>query len=162
MGIKRFSKKFFILSSIFIVFFLATLVFMAFDADRRVERVLFFPDEEGSQLLGELRRLPVREELDGNIELFIDELILGPGEIDLYRLFPEEVKLESLLLDGNKLYLGFSENLVTTAQTVPLSLNGIITAAADAVVFNFPEVKEVKTAIGGEPVEENVSNVEKK
>ncbi|MBI9108332.1 MAG: GerMN domain-containing protein [Spirochaetales bacterium] len=162
MNVKRFSGKFFILLSIFIVFFLVTLIFITFDADRRLERVLFFPDEDGQQLLGELRRLPVRDELAGNIELFIDELILGPGEIDLYRLFPEEVKLESLLLDGNTLYLGFTENLVTMAETVPLGLNGIITAVADAVVFNFPEVKEVKTAIGGEPVAESVSDVEKK
>jgi hypothetical protein len=135
---------------------------MTFDADRRVERVLFFPDEDGQQMLGELRRLPVRDNLEGNIELFIDELILGPGEIDLFRLFPEEVRLESLLITGNTIYLGFSENLVTTAETVPLSFNGIITAVGEAVVFNFPEVKEVKTAVGGEPVEEDVSIVEKK
>ena len=162
MGIKRLPTKFFILLLLFIAFLFITIIFMTFDADRRVERVLFFPDEDGLQLIGELRRLPVRDELEGNIELFIDELILGPGEIDLYRLFPEGVRLESLLFDGNTLYLGFSENLVTTAETVPLSFNGIITSVNEAVVFNFPEVKEVKTAVGGEPVEETVSNVEKK
>ena len=153
-----------ILLAVFAAFFLITLVFMMLDADRRIERVLFFPDEDGQKILGELRRLPVRENLDGNLELYIDELILGPGEIDLYRLFPEGVRLESLLLDGSILYLGFSENLVTTAENVPLSLNGIITAVADAVVFNFPEIKEVKISIGGEPVTGTASTgvVEKK
>ncbi len=151
MGIKRFSRKFLILLSLLIVFFLLALVFMVVDADRRVERVLFFPDEEGQSLHGELRRLPERDETGGNIELYIEELLLGPVSIDLYRLFPQEVKLESLLFDEGTLYLGFSENLITTAEYVPMSITDIIGAVGKAVVFNFPEVKEVKTAIGGEP-----------
>ena len=161
---KQFPRKVFILIAVFTAFLIMTLVFLRVDADRRIERVLFFPNEGGRELHGELRRLPVRDDLAGNLELFIDELVLGPDEIDLYRLFPKEVKLESLLLDGNVLYLGYSENLVTTAENVPLSLNGIIAAVADAVVFNFPEIKEVKTSIGGEPVNLNVSDtdVEKK
>ncbi|MDC7228190.1 MAG: GerMN domain-containing protein [Spirochaetales bacterium] len=151
MTLKRFSRKFIILLALFVAFFLVTLVFITLDAESRVERVLFFPDEEGRELHGELRRLPVRDSRAGNIELYINEIILGPATIDLYRLIPQGVKLESLLVDDEVLYLGFSENLVTTAENVPMSFNGIIEGVEKAVVFNFPEIKEVKTAIGGEP-----------
>ncbi|HAK46069.1 MAG TPA: hypothetical protein DCO79_09165 [Spirochaeta sp.] len=151
MALKRFSRKFIILLSLFAAFFLLTLVFINFDAESRVERVLFFPDEDGQQLHGELRRLPERDDTAGNIELFVNELILGPVTIDLYRLIPQGVKLESLLVDEDTLYLGFSENLITSAETVPMSFNSIIEGLERAVVFNFPEIKEVKTAIGGEP-----------
>ena len=117
---------------------------MNVNADRRVERVLFFPDENGLQLHGELRQLPERDDIAGNIRLYVNELILGPTNIDLYRLFPENVKLESLLVDDDILYLGFTENLVTSAETVPMSFSDIITGAGKAVVFNFPMIKEVK------------------
>ena len=151
MVMKRFSRRFIILLSMFAAFFIITLVFITVGADRREERVLFFPDEDGQQLNGELRRLPVRDEAAGNIELYINELILGPVSIDLYRLLPQGVKLESLLVDENTLYLGFSENLITIAENVPMSFDDIIGSVEHAVVFNFPEIKEVKTAIGGEP-----------
>ena len=151
MGMKRLSRKFIILLSLFVAFFLITLIFITVGADTRVERVLFFPDEDGQQLHGELRRLPEREETVGNLELYIKELLLGPVSIDLYRLFPEEVNIESLLVDEGILYLGFSENLITMAETVPMSLSGIIEGVEEAVVFNFPEIEEVKTVIGGEP-----------
>ncbi len=151
MFIKRFSKKFLILAAVFVAFLVLPLFFMAFDAERRIERVLFFPDEGGQRLHGELRRLPKRDDTAGNIELYVKELLLGPVQIDLYRLFPVEVRLESLIVDDDVLYLGFSENLITTAETVSMSLSGIIEGVEDAVVFNFPEIKEVKTTIGGEP-----------
>ena len=153
MLFKRFSGKFIILLSLFAAFFIVTLVFITFDADRRIERVLFFPDEEGRELHGELRRLPVRDDVVGNIELYINEIILGPVTIDLYRLIPQQVKLDSLLVDDDVLYLGFSENLITAAETVPMGFSGIIEGVEKAVVFNFPEIKEVKTAVGGEPAE---------
>lgn len=161
MGVKRFSRKFIILLSLFAAFFLSTLVFMTFDADRRVERILFFPDEDGQKVFGELRRLPVRGEPAADIELYVNELLLGPVTIDLYRLLPQDVALESLLLDEDILYLGFSENLVTSAETVPMSLSGIIEEVEKAVVFNFPEIKEVKTAIGGEPAVKTFEMVKK-
>lgn len=151
MTLKNFSKKFIILLSIFIAFFLITLVFINLDAESRVERVLFFPDEVGQELRGELRRLPERDDLAGNIELYVNELILGPISIDLYRLIPQEVRLHSLLVDVDTLYLGFTENLITSAETVPMSFNSIIEGLETAIVFNFPEIKEVKTTIGGEP-----------
>ena len=151
MAIKRFSRKFIILISLFFAFFLVSLVFITLDAERRVERVLFFPDEDGQQLHGELRRLPERDTTAGNIELYVNELILGPVSIDLFRLFPRGVKLESVLVDNDVLYLGFTENLITSAETVPMGFNAIIKGLEEAVVFNFPEIKEVKTAIGGEP-----------
>lgn len=93
----------------------------------------------------------MRDETAGNIELYINELILGPVSIDLYRIIPLGVKLESLLVDEHTLYLGFSENLITLAENVPMSFEDIIGGVEHAVVFNFPEIKEVKTAIGGEP-----------
>ena len=151
MVLKRFSRKFIILLSLFLAFFLMSLVFISLDAERRVERVLFFPDEDGQQLHGELRRLPERDTTAGNIKLYVNELILGPVSIDLYRLIPLGVKLQSLLVDGDVLYLGFSENLITSAETVPMGFDAIIEGLEKAVVFNFPEIKEVKTAIGGEP-----------
>ena len=150
---KLISKKIIILFSIFAAFFLISLVFIAADADRRVERVLFFPDESGDGTYGELRRLPLRNDLAGDIELYVNELILGPANIDFYRLFPESVKLESLLLDDQTLYLGFSENLIITAETVPLSFTGILEAVKTAVLFNFPEIEGVHAAVGGEPAE---------
>lgn len=161
MGIGRFSRKFIILLSLFAAFFLVTLVFISLDADRRIERVLFFPDEEGLKVYGELRRLPVRKNLPADVELYVEELLLGPVSIDLYRLLPMDTELEGLLLDENILYLGFSENLVTSAETVPMSLSGIIEAVENAVVFNFPEIKEVKTAIGGEPAVKTFEMVKK-
>lgn len=42
MLMKRFSRRFIILLSMFAAFFIITLVFITVDADRRVERVLFF------------------------------------------------------------------------------------------------------------------------
>ncbi|MDC7126690.1 MAG: GerMN domain-containing protein [Spirochaetales bacterium] len=151
MGAKRLSTKSIVFLSIFTFFFIITLVFIMVDADRKVERVLFFPEENGQELYGELRRLPVRHNLVGNIELYVDELLLGPESVDLYRLIPTGVKLESILLDDGTLYLGFSESLVTKAELVPMSFPDIIDGITKAVVFNFPEVKEVKTTIGGEP-----------
>lgn len=151
---KRLSSNFYIFTVLFVVLFILTTFLLFFNTNRRVERILYFPDESGIELYGEMRRLPVKKDKEEDIRLFVKEQLLGPATLDLYRLFPKEVKLDNFLMDKNTLYINFSENLVTMAEQVPMSLSDIIISIKKSIVFNFPKVKEIQISIGGEPLEQ--------
>jgi hypothetical protein len=62
-----------------------------------ISRTFFFPDRRGG-LTGETRRLPDRKNGEEKIEQLVEELILGPFDIDHNRLVPKNTRLISIML----------------------------------------------------------------
>ncbi len=118
--------------------------------ENRVRRVLFFPEQGTKRLVGEIRYLPEMDNLEDNINLLVEEIILGPSRENHEILVPKEVSVESLILRDSVLYLDFSEEIVLKEMDLKLGFEKSLMVMANTVMFNFPLVEKVFVFINGE------------
>ncbi len=115
-----------------------------------ISRTFFFPDRRGG-MTGETRRLPDRKSGEERIEQLVEELILGPFDIDHNRLIPKDTRLISIMLrNKDTVYLDFSADFVISAGSVSLSYPEIISGIERNIRYNFPYVKSIIISVEGE------------
>ena len=145
----KLEKRAIILISILIFLLIISLLTFFIADNNLVRRVLFFPDREG--VSGEMRRLPRQRSLEDDVELLVNEMILGPYSIDHLRIIPENTSLQNLFLrDKSLLYIDFSADLIVTEneqRLVPLEMIELI---GRNFKYNFPVLEEITISVDGQ------------
>ena len=113
-------------------------------------RVLFFPEQTTGKLAGERRFLPPRRGLRSQIELYVQELILGPSDPLLTRIVSRDVHLLSVIARDGKVYVSLSREIIQTRPDSPLTFDQTLQAIANGVLFNFPAVRELHLLVAGQ------------
>lgn len=113
-------------------------------------RVLFFPETATGRLVGERRFLPPRRELTANVELYVQELILGPADPLLSRVVPRDVTLQSVLSRQGEVYVSLSKEIVDLSPGAALSFDRAVQTIANGVLYNFPHVKRLYLLVEGQ------------
>ena len=113
-------------------------------------RVLFFPEQTTGKLVGERRFLPPRRGLTSQIELYVQELILGPADPLLTRIVSRDVHLLSVIARDGKVYVSLSRAIIQTRPDSPLTFDQTLQAIANGVLFNFPAVRELHLLVAGQ------------
>ncbi len=134
-----------------VVFVLVFSLFLYFFIDNvQVTRTFFFPGRNGS-LSGETRRLPHKKTKETEIQQFVEELILGPFDINHSRLLPENTRLLMVMYrPKNTLYLDFSADFVVHDTSMPLNPQEMVSGIKRNILYNFPFVKHIIVAVDGE------------
>jgi hypothetical protein len=115
-----------------------------------VQRVLFFPQFQERKLVGEQRFLPRRGGLEGNVELYLEELILGPARPALDRVVPKNVRLLSVIARHGTVYASFSREIITGRTGASLSLAEELQSIANGLLFNFPQIHSLFLLVEGQ------------
>ena len=113
-------------------------------------RVLFFPEQTTGKLVGERRFLPPRRGLTSQIELYVQELILGPSDPLLTRIVPREVHLLSVIAEDGEVYVSLSREIIQIQPDAPVSFDQSLQAIANGVLFNFPAVRDLYLLVDGQ------------
>lgn len=108
-----------------------------------VQFVLYFP-ADGGRLAGERRELQVTESPRDRTRKIVQGLLAGPKAQNLYRPFPQGVRLGSVLLVDDVVYL----DLVWDGHPEPPSSGATeeiqrIYSVVDSICLNVPEVQRV-------------------
>ena len=146
----KISLKTTLTSSFFLLILILSVLFYLFSEKKWNRRVFLFPNIGSSALSGEDRYLPKRETLKSNLLLFINELILGPKKLNHLNLLPRSTTIKNVILQDRLIYLNFSEDLVLYDEEVPFSVEEILQAVANNVLYNFPFFKKVFIFINGQ------------
>jgi hypothetical protein len=113
-------------------------------------RVLFFPETTTGKLVGERRFLPTRQGIDTQIELYVQELILGPSDPLLMRIVPRDVRLQSVIVRQGKVYLSLSRDILDLRADARLTFDQTLQAIANGVLYNFPQVRSLHILVDGQ------------
>jgi len=113
-------------------------------------RVLFFPETATGRLIGERRFIPPRRGLTANVELYVQELILGPADPLLTRVVPRDVSLQSVLSRQGKVYVSLSKEIINQSPDAALSFDQAMQTIANGVLFNFPHVRRLYLLVEGQ------------
>ena len=139
-----------ILFSAFVLALIISLLAYFFIDNVAVTRIFFFPGRTPA-LSGETRRLPHQKTREDAIQQFVEELILGPMNINHNRLVPEHTKLLSVMYRRqDTVFLDFSADLVVRDNSIPLSYQEMISGIEMNIKYNFPYVKQIIVAVDGE------------
>ena len=145
----KLEKRAIILISILIFLLIISLLTFFIADNNLVRRVLFFPDREG--VSGEMRRLPRQRSLEDDVELLVNEMILGPYSIDHLRIIPENTSLQNLFLrDKSLLYIDFSADLIVTENEQSLVPLEMIELIGRNFKYNFPVLEEITISVDGQ------------
>jgi len=138
-----------ILGALFILLFLVPMTLHVVTKPWRAH-VLFFPEMSTGRLVGERRFLPRRTELTSRIELYVQELVLGPSNPLLTRVVPRDVLLHSVIERQGSVYVSLSREILEFQPDVPLSFEQTLQTVANGVLFNFPEVRNLYLLVEGQ------------
>jgi len=135
---------------ILFVFLLVLSLTLYFVTKPWYPRVLFFPENTTGKLVGERRFLPYRSGLTSQIELYVQELVLGPSNPLLTRIVPREVRLRSVIARDGDVYVSLSREIIELQPDAPLSFDQSLQTIANGILYNFPKVRDLYLLVEGQ------------
>lgn len=139
-------KKITISISVILFVFIISLILFCIKS-KEIQRTFIFPSIQTGKLVVEKRNLP-KNPIQGDINLFIDELLLGSGVERTKLIFTSGTKLESCFLRGDILYLNLSDDLIQMGNEVIDIQDGVLLLKKN-IQKNFPKVKTIQIFIDG-------------
>ena len=101
-----------------------------------------------------MRRLPRQDSFEDDIELFVNEMILGPYKIDHLRIIPEKTKLQNLFFrDKSSLYIDFSADFIVTENKLSIVTSEMIELINKNLRYNFPILEEITLSVDGQTLQ---------
>jgi len=154
MSIDKLKKSpvIYIFLSIILVFIISLVLFLC--ANYGKKRIFIFPSADSGEFVVEYRYLN-KKPVQGEINLFVDELLLGSGVERTKKLFAPDTKVNSCFLRNGQLYIDLSDSLLQKGTNVVEIKDGVDLLKLN-IKKNFPQVKEVVVFIGGKLAFENI------
>lgn len=147
MSIKKNYVLFFVLEMLLFVASFA-LYLHSQPGNRRMFR---FPVVDSEKSAVEIRYLS-RTAVQGDVGLYVDELLLGPETRRVRPLFSPGTRCEFCFVRGNTLYVGLSKDALHQRSPAAPILTGIDYLKKN-VLRNFATINAIELFIGGQPVE---------
>lgn len=138
------------LSSVFALFIIALIVSLVL-FNKKIpgnKRIFIFPSADSGEFVVEYRYLN-KAPVQGEINLYIDEILLGSGVERTKKLFSPGTKVISCFEREGVLYLDLSADLLQKGTDVSEIQDGIDLLILN-IQKNFPKVKEVILYVDGE------------
>lgn len=142
------------LSIIFI--FLITLLFSVLSyiiGKDSVRRTFIFPSEDKGEYIVEYRNL-TKEPIQGDVQLFIDELLLGSTIERTKSLFSSGTKVLSCFQRNQTLYLNLSSDLLEMGEGV-IEIRDGMDLLKKNIQKNFSKIHEIEIFVNGKIAFEN-------
>ena len=136
---------------------LATFFLLEAEHNRIHRRVLFFPvsleaDKISSalQLVGEIRYISNRNNLDDDLRELIEEIILGPANHVLRPVLPRHTKVVSALSVEHVAYINLTKDVLFNDLLFVNSRSDSLQVIATSILYNFSYLQEVYFTIEGQ------------
>lgn len=153
------NRKSTVFAGMMVFIFLFSLAFFLIFADNKQEVVLFFPNDSNHQLTGEMRVVPKKSTVEGNLREVVNGLILGPEKLRHNRALAKSTMIRSLLVRGGLLYLDFSPGILFPEGDTSTGFSESLDAIRRSIRFNFPGIKKIIITVNGElPKSEIIAN----
>jgi len=134
-----------ILSSIILIVFMFS--FISFLAKNTKRRTFIFPSAENGVYVMEYRNLS-KKASQGDIQLYIDELLLGSQVERTKYIFTPGTKVLSCFVRDKTLYLNLSEDLINVDRSV-IDIKTGVQLLDKNIKKNFPKIENIQFFVDG-------------
>lgn len=132
-------------SAVFL-FFVISLIFYLCKTSTKT-RIFIFPSVEFGNYVVEKRKLD-KNPVQGDINLYIDEILLGSCIERTKMLFSQGTKVENCFVRNNVLYLNLSDDLLSVENNSIVISEGIDLLKKN-IQKNFKKIEKIELFIGG-------------
>ena len=129
---------------LFITFTVSLILFLAKGTKRRI---FIFPSATTGEFIVEYRNL-TKKPVQGDVNLYIDELLLGSQIERTKQLFVSGTKVLSCFQRGKVLYLNLSDTLLAADDSV-IDIKSGIQLLDKNIKKNFPKIETVEVFVNG-------------
>ncbi len=112
---------------------------------------VYYPNEDGTKLVGVSREIEVSS-LKDKYTAAVEMQMRAPKEKDLVDIFPKSARLRSVTLKGETAVVDLDGSTVRTFVGGSTGEEMLVGSVVNTLT-NFPEVKEVRFLVDGNPVE---------
>lgn len=156
INIKKYFSTDYLLRTLIFIILLISLLFSLFVFLIRkdtVRRTFIFPSADNGQFIIEYRNLN-KEPVQGDVNLFVDELLLGSTIERTKSLFTPGTKVLSCFQRGEVLYLNLSSDLLNMGEDV-IEIKDGMDLLEKNIKKNFSKIHEVLIFVNGKIAFEN-------
>lgn len=136
--------------ALLIAAFLISLIWMLIVTHDRAERILFFPGHINPRLHGEARIVPRHGDLERDVDEVVKELFLGPADLSMGRVVPQEAEVRALMVRGRTVYIDLEPRIMFLQDQLNLSLEEAFEAIGQTIQYNFRGVRNVVITVNGQ------------
>lgn len=153
LKIEKQFKPYFILAIVLICSFILSIsLFFIKNSGKR--RVFIFPSADNGKYILEYRYLP-KDPVQGKINLYLDEILLGSGVERTKLLFTPGTRAESCFLREGTLYINLTADLLAMGNGV-INIKDGIDLLKENIMSNFHQVKKIEVFVDGKYAFESV------
>jgi len=98
----------------------------------------------------------MREDIEGQLSVFLEELLLGPISLELTKTLARGTKIRNVSIIGRNAYVDFSREILNTEKDLPISYDEAFDNIRYNIEFNFPRIEEVIFTIEGQQVNKSL------
>ncbi|MBF9017660.1 MULTISPECIES: GerMN domain-containing protein [unclassified Oceanispirochaeta] len=133
-----------------ILILLLTVVILFNNENGRSSYVLFFPLDSMKGKNAEIREVYRSKDSHHRLDIFINELILGPVALKVNPFIPEGTKIRSFIWRDELLYLDLNKDFIRESASIPLDYMEKIVYLKENIFFNFPQIKDITITVEGQ------------
>ncbi len=126
--------------------------------DFGVRRDFYFYSIDKKSIAREMRYLS-KEPLQGDVQLFVDELVLGPMTYRFQRIFAKGTSVEFCTLQDDVLYVGLSQDALKSASGNTVATKEELLKSIDLfkvnIVRNFTKINTIMVYIDGKSISDD-------
>lgn len=135
--------------SIILILLLTVVILFNYEKGRS-SYVLFFPLDSMNGKNAEIREVYRSRDPQHKLEIFVNELILGPVTLKMNPFIPEGTKIRSFIWRGEKLYLDLNKDFIRESSSIPLNYEEKINYLKENILFNFTQIKDITVTVEGQ------------
>ncbi|OQX29494.1 MAG: hypothetical protein B0D92_03465 [Spirochaeta sp. LUC14_002_19_P3] len=139
-------------AAVIVLVFIVSIVIYTSSRPLFEGRVFFYPANSGLKTGAEKRGIPARQEFSDQIEVFLQELFLGPVKLELSRIVPLGTKLRHTVPRGRDVYIDLSNAMLETDKSLTVSFDTSLSIIKKNLKYNFPRLKKIIFTIEGREV----------
>ena len=131
--------------------FLASLLILFLVPQRMERRLLIFPDTAGGDRHREWHSLPHRADRSAAVEVFVEELVLGPVQLGAIPFLPKPTEVQSVAISsGSTVYLDLNGAVMFAPEgrSTPFSETAVL--LEENLYHNFRWMEELVVTIDGQ------------
>lgn len=147
--LEKIKKRYFpqvIIGGVIVLAFITTLLIFLI-GNKTERRQFLFPSADGDNLVIEYRNL-AKKPVQGEVQLFVDEILLGSTVERTKMLFTPGTKVLSCFQRGDNLYLNISSDLLQMGESVIPIRDGAELLEKN-IKINFPDIKVIDLYVDG-------------
>lgn len=119
-------------------------------------RVFYYPNNAGTKIGTELRNIPMREDVEEKLTIFLEELLLGPVSLELTKTVTKGTRINNVAVVEKIVYVDFSRQVLDTEKELPISYDEAFNNVRYNIEFNFSRIEKVVFTIEGRQVNKSL------